>query len=79
MKKRVRSAQETGFRVSGVAIFYIFLFICRAWAVQWFMEMGVFVSERERERNRYAGEDKEKVSVNSSKIFPFFSFMFMGS
>jgi hypothetical protein len=28
--------------------------------------------QRERERNRHAGKDKEKVSVNSSNICPFF-------
>jgi hypothetical protein len=72
--KRVRCPQETGFRDSGVAMFYIFYSFVAHGRSSGSWSSGVFVSERERERerNRHAGKDKEKVSVNSSNICPFF-------
>jgi hypothetical protein len=74
--KRVRSAQETGFRDSGVAIFYIFYSFVAHGRSSGSWSSGVFVSEREREEPpRRQGQGKGLSQL--FKYLPLFSFMFM--
>jgi hypothetical protein len=73
--KRVRCPQETGFRDSGVAMFYIFYSFVAHGRSSGSWSSGVFVSERERERERGTATQARtrKRSQSTLQIFaPFF-------
>jgi hypothetical protein len=77
--KRVRSTQETGFRDSSVAIFYIFYSFVAPGRSSGSWSSGVFVSQRQRERGTATQARTRKRSQSSLQIFALFFLHARGS